>query len=205
MADQREPAPETHRAKGPARPEDPKWSDEQLLEGVRRRDPDALGRLFDLAFSYVYSLAFRFTRHRETAEDVTQEVFLKLYGAADRIATDRSAKPWVTTITVNACRDEARRRAARPEDTVDAAIIDQVHAAPGTPEAEWIQTERDREVERALGMLDFESRLVVLLHDYSDRPHEEIADLMGVSHDAVRKRYSRALKRLAEILQGNRT
>jgi len=201
MADESNSAPGARRAGTPPFPVNPAWSDAAFLEKVKRRDSVALGRFFDLAFPYVYSLAYRFTRHRETAEDLTQEVFLKVYNAADRLDTSRSAKPWITAITVNACRDEARRRLARPEDSVDAALIGEVHASTGTPEEDLINAERDLALERALGRLDWESRLVVLLHDYSDRPHEEIAELMGISHEAVRKRYSRALKRLAEIVQ----
>lgn len=201
MADDAKPAPGDEHSRTPPSSANLAWSDAEFLERVKRRDSLALGRFFDLAFPYVYSLAYRFTRHRETAEDITQEVFLKVYAAADRLDTGRSAKPWITAITVNACRDEARRRSARPEDSVDAATIGDVHSSPGTPEEDLIRAERDLRLERALGQLDWESRLVVLLHDYSDRPHEEIAKLMGISHDAVRKRYSRALKRLAEIVQ----
>jgi RNA polymerase sigma-70 factor (ECF subfamily) len=168
---------------------------------VRLRDRDALGRFFDLAFPYVYNLAYRFTRHRETAEDITQEVFIKVHKAAHRVAPDRSAKPWLTAITVNACRDEARRRRARPEDTVDSGDIGRNFASPATPEAELLERERNRQLERALGELDWESRLVVLLHDYCGLPHDEIAGLVQNSHDAVRKRHSRAIKRLSELVQ----
>jgi len=200
MADEPQSAHSAKSAGAPRSAVDPAWSDASLLAAVKAREPSALGRFFDLAFPYVYSLAYRFTRQRETAEDMTQEVFLKVYNAADRLATDRSAKPWITAITVNACRDHARRRAARPEDSVDALVLDAVHSAPGTPEQDLMRAERDRQLDKALDQLDFESRLVVLLHNFSDYSHESIAQLMGTSHDAVRKRYSRALRRLAGII-----
>jgi RNA polymerase sigma-70 factor (ECF subfamily) len=178
------------------------WGDRDLLEGVRRRDNDALARFFDETFPYVYNLAFRFTWNREAAEDVAQEVFLKVHRAADRLDVNRNPRPWLTTITYNACRDAARRRSSRPEDTVDAMEIGERLEAGATPEDVLEERERVQLVERALRELDEEFRTVVLLRDYCGFSHEQIADVVEASHDAVRKRYSRALSRMGEIIKG---
>lgn len=178
------------------------WRDPEVLEGVRQRDEEALGRFFDASFPYVYSIALRLTGNRETAEDVTQEVFLKVYRAADRLQTDRDPKPWLTTITYNACRDLGRRAAARPEVATDALTVGERQSATGTPEDALAQRERERLIERALLELDEQSRAAVILYDYCGLSHEETAKVMGASHAGVRKRYSRALKRMAEIIRG---
>jgi len=178
------------------------WGDRKLLEGVQRRDGDALARFFDAVFPYVYSLAYRLTGNREAAEDVAQEVFLKVYRAADRLDVDRNPRPWITTITYNAVRDAARRSAARPEDAVDATVIGERAEASATPADALDARERERLVERALGELDEGLRTMVLLRDYCGFSHEEIAEIVDASHDAVRKRYSRALARLGEIIRG---
>jgi RNA polymerase sigma-70 factor (ECF subfamily) len=177
------------------------WNDRAALEKVRRREPETLGRFFDAYFPYVYNIAWRLTGHREDAEDIAQEVFLKMYRAADRIDVDRDPRPWVTTITYNACRDAGRRKAARPEVATDTATID-ARTAHGTPEDELLQQERERWIEKALLQIDHQSRAIVILHDYCGLSHDEIATTMGTSHAGVRKRYSRALKRMAEIIRG---
>jgi RNA polymerase sigma factor (sigma-70 family) len=178
------------------------WRDPEVLRGVRQRDEEALGRFFDTSFPYVYSIAMRLTGNRETAQDITQEVFLKVYRAADRLDTDRDPKPWLTTITYNACRDLGRRAAARPEVAVDALKVGERQPGPDTPEDELLRRERERLVERALLELDVPSRAAVILYDYCGLSHEEIAKVMGASHAGIRKRYSRALKRMAEIIRG---
>lgn len=178
------------------------WRDPEVLKGVRQRDEEALGRFFDASFPYVYSIAMRLTGNRETAQDVTQEVFLKVYRAADRLETDRDPKPWLTTITYNVCRDLGRRRAARPEVATDALKIGERQAAPDTPEDELLRREREQMVERALLELDEQSRAAVILYDFCGLSHEAIAKVMGATHAGIRKRYSRALKRLAEIIRG---
>lgn len=178
------------------------WVDPKTLEGVRMRNPKALGVFFDAAFPYVYNLAFRLMGNKETAEDVTQDVFLKVYQAADRLQSDRSPKPWLTTITYNTCRDAARRSAARPEYQENGRLIGGRSGDGSTPEEELLRKERQSITEQALLELDEESRAVIILHDFCDTPHEEIAEVMGLNHAAVRKRYSRALKRMAEIIKG---
>ncbi len=178
------------------------WEDRDVLEGVRRRDPDALGRFFDVAFPYVYSVAFRLLGNHEAAEDVAQDVFLKVYHAADRLDVARHPKPWLTTITYNACRDAARRVGARPEVQVDATVIGERHAASGTPEDAFMRWEQARLIERALRDLDEDARVIVILHNFCGFSHEETARIIGASHAAVRKRYSRALHRMAAFLTG---
>jgi RNA polymerase sigma factor (sigma-70 family) len=178
------------------------WEDRRVLEGVRRRDPDALALFFDASFQYVYNLAFRLLRNRDTVEDVVQDVFLKIFRAVDRLDVDCNPKPWLTTITYNTCRDTFRRAGARPETAEDASIIGERTATPGTPEEELLQREREQLVEKALLGLDEESRAVVILRDFCDVAHEQIATITQSTHAAVRKRYSRALKRMAEIIRG---
>ncbi|UCH84182.1 MAG: RNA polymerase sigma factor [Candidatus Latescibacterota bacterium] len=177
------------------------WEDRRVLEGVQRREPQALGRFFDASFPYVYNLAYRLTGNRDTAEDVVQDVFLKVYRAADRLDVHRHPKPWLTTITYNTCRDLARRTAARPEDSVDARIIEDTHATSETPEDVTLRRERERLVEQALAELDERSRTIVILNNYCGFSHEQIAAIVDMSHAAVRKNHSRAIKRMAGIIE----
>jgi RNA polymerase sigma-70 factor (ECF subfamily) len=188
--------------RNPENGSDGTWLDPKILEDVRRRDQRALGVFFDGAFPYVYNLAFRLMGNKETAEDVTQDVFVKVYQAADRLRTDRNPKPWLTTITYNTCRDAARRSAARPEQAENGGLIGERLGDASTPEDELIGKERRQLAERALRELDEESRAVVILHDFCGTTHEDIAEMMGLSHASVRKRYSRTLKRMAETIKG---
>lgn len=186
----------------PTRRPDEAWADPEILDGVRRRDPKALASFFNGAFPYVYNLAFRLMGSRESAEDVTQDVFVKVYQAADRLQVDRHPKPWLTTITYNACRDAARRTAVRPEALEDAAVIGERQGESSTPEDVLLRKEREELTEKALLELDEESRAVIIFHDFCGMNHEAIGEMMRLGHAAVRKRYSRALKRMAQIIKG---
>ncbi len=177
-----------------------------VLEAVRRREPDALGELYDACFGRVYSLAQRLTGSREQAEDVTQEVFLKVYNAAEQLDPSRDPAPWLATITWNACREHWRSRGHKQERQTatingDDGMRDKLVNGKRSPERRVMNGERKALVEQALRRLPEEMRAVVLLHDFEGLSHAEVAETTGESHAAVRKRYSRALSRLHDELK----
>lgn len=177
------------------------------LERLRTRDPDALGRFFERYVGHVYGLVHRLLGDREAAEDVTQEVFLKVYRAAAQMDPGRDPTPWVTAIACNACRDvwrsgayRMRRRSDSIEDDPGAAA--RLVGVAGDPERDALASERERIVQDALGRLPAPLREAVVLHDWQGLDHREIAELLGIGHAAARKRYSRALAALGRLLEG---
>lgn len=181
--------------------------DRSTLAGVRDGDPQALSVFFEYCFDRVYSLALRLTGDRTTAEDVTQDVFVKIMQAADRLDPDRDPLPWVTVITYNVCRDRWRSRdhkvAQESVSIDDEQTGGRMVATPGSdPEAAVLDAEKSRVVDAALLRLPENFRAVVLLRDYCGMRHARIAEMTGDSEAAIRKRYSRALAQLAEELKG---
>lgn len=180
----------------------------QTLERVRLRDSQALGMLFEFYFERIYGLAYRLLGERMAAEDVSQEVFRKVYRAADQLDPGRDPGPWLLSITHNVCRDLWRSRghklSRRTASFDEHEALRATLSAPGeNPEQATLRRERERSVQDALMKLPEPMRTVVVLHDYRGMSHEEISVVVGASYAAVRKRYSRALTRLAQLL-GNR-
>lgn len=175
-----------------------------VLEGARRGEPSALAALFEACFDDVYGLAFRMLGDRTAAEDTVQEVFLRLHRAAATLDPGRDPRPWLRTVTANLCRDHWRSfgaRVTRQSVSVDADHAPSLSDGGPTPEAETLAGERADRVQEAIAELPEEMREVVVLRDYEGLGHDEIADIVGASSAAVRKRYSRALSRLGELLQ----
>ncbi|HYQ95887.1 MAG TPA: RNA polymerase sigma factor [Candidatus Eisenbacteria bacterium] len=176
------------------------------LEGVRRRDPQALAAFFEQHFDRVYALVYRLLGDRHWAQDATQEVFLKLHRAAHTLDPDREPGPWVTTIAYNVCRDLWRSGAYRLSR--QAISIDDPDHGDGAlppnlkdPERELIASEREKLVQDAIGKLKEPLRVVVVLREYQGFSYEEIASVTGTSPVAARKRYSRALAELGNLLE----
>jgi RNA polymerase sigma-70 factor (ECF subfamily) len=178
---------------------------EELLR-LRNRDPSALASFFERYLEQIFGLAHHMMGDRGQAEEVTQEVFLKVHRALERLDPDRDPTPWLTTIVCHACREvwrgahyKASRRSVSLEDIQDWKASHP--RASGTPESVALRAERHAVVQRALLALPDNLREVVVLHDWAGLNHKEIAVALEVSHDAVRKRYSRALAALAKILK----
>ncbi len=186
-----------------SRPLDDRPSREEL-EGVRGRDPEALGRFFDRYIDRIHGLAYRLLGDRPAAEDVAQEVFLKVYRACDRLDPERDPMPWLTAITCNACREHWRGRHTKA--AARAVPLEDIVEREPDPDAREDAAERvdarrrAARVQRAVAALPANLRDVVILHDWRGYSHQEIAGILGATYVAVRKRYSRGLAALARAL-----
>jgi RNA polymerase sigma-70 factor (ECF subfamily) len=176
------------------------------LERVRARDPEALAAFFERHFDRVYGLVYRLLGDRALAEDMTQEVFLKVHRAAHTIDPARDPVPWLVTIAHNACRDLWRsnawkltRRATSLDG--DSPLAETLSRGNNDPERDALQNERERLVQEALLQLPEPLRVAIVMHDYQGLGHDEIAAITGVNHAAARKRYSRALAALGGLLK----
>jgi RNA polymerase sigma-70 factor (ECF subfamily) len=175
---------------------------------VCARDADALAAFFDCYFDQVYGLAFRLLGERTAAEDLTQDVFIKIHRAAQQLDPARDPTPWVVAITYNACRDFWRSRTHRMGqrtaslDDEETGLAERLPDGGDEPEKNFLMAERERLVQEAIGRLPEPLRIAIVLHDYQGMSHQEVADLTGVHHAAARKRYSRALAALGRLLEG---
>jgi RNA polymerase sigma-70 factor (ECF subfamily) len=176
-----------------------------VLEKVRQRDPEALAVLFDQHFGRIFSLAFRLLGERTAAEDITQEVFLRVHRAAHQLDTSRDPGPWLMTITANLCREKWRSREGKQAQKT-ASLDGKPEIATGLtngsagPDTRVLEADRDRLLGEAIEQLPEAMRLVVVLHDLQGLTHEEISGITEDEPAAVRKRYSRALLKLRELL-----
>lgn len=177
-----------------------------VLEGVRSGRPDDLAAFFEATFADIYGLAFRMLGDRQAAEDVTQEVYLRVQRAAGTLDPARDPRPWLRTIVANLCRDHWRSFGAKvsrksvPADEGQEGAVRLPDHGPA-PDEGLLEAERAGRVQEAIDRLPPDLRTVVLLRDYEGLDHGAIAHLLGASDAAVRKRYSRALARLGELLR----
>ena len=176
-----------------------------LVRRAQRGELAAFNMLVIRHQNAAYSLALRFLRTREAAEDVTQEAFVRAWRAIDTFRGDRF-RSWLLRIVANAARDELRRRKRRPQrsldetwDDSDMASIDPVEPGLG-PQERAEQTELRGVLERALAELPEEWRMVVLLSDVHGLSYEEIADAVDAPLGTVKSRLSRARGRLRQLL-----
>lgn len=183
----------THPGPAHVTPLSPEW-----IERVRAREPEALGEFFDRYVDLVHGVARRLTGDRERAEDLVQEVFTKVLRAAPTLDPARDPAPWLVGVTTNAFRDRWRSTAGRIERhgaslDDDSALRERLASPEAGPVDAFVAGERARRVQEAIAALPEGLRTLIQLHDYAGWGHDRIATALGITHDAARKRYSRAL------------
>jgi RNA polymerase sigma-70 factor (ECF subfamily) len=143
----------------------------------------------------VYRLAYRLTGNSHDAEDLTQEVFVRVFRSLSSY-TPGTFEGWLHRITTNLFLDQARRKA---KIRFDALAEDADQRLPGrvaSPDSQVADAMLDADVEAALADLPPEFRAAVVLCDIEGLSYDEIADVLGVKLGTVRSRIHRGRKML---------
>jgi RNA polymerase sigma-70 factor (ECF subfamily) len=180
--------------------------DGRLIEQARAGDLAAFNTLVTRHERPVYSVALRYLRSHELAEDVTQDTFLRAFRALDTFRNDDGygLRAWLLTIAANRSRDVLRAQTRRPTTSLDATSDDEPAWEPeagGESPQDFAQRgELGDVLERALGRLPPEQRLVVILSDVQGLAYDQIATISGVPVGTVKSRLSRGRARLRALL-----
>ena len=151
----------------------------------------------------VCSIAYGYVGEQDEANDLAQEIFVRVYQNLDSCEEPDRFQYWLTRIARNACIDHLRRRKARPprQDIPAEDLAGLRHGGP-SPEDDWVQSSRKKMVYRALQMLSEINREIILLKDIQDLPLEEIAEMLDLPVGTVKSRSSRARVELAQVITG---
>lgn len=161
----------------------------------------------------IYGICYRFTGSQTEAEDLTQEVFLKMYrNLASFDPSKGGFTTWLTTLTRNLLVDNYRRsRMERASDSLDESFDGE---EDGPTKAERLADTRlgqehhvaglelRAQIQAALKQVSPELREAVILRDLEDMDYKEIADVLGVPQGTVKSRISRGRSELARLLKG---
>ena len=185
----------------------------QLVRRCMDGDSSAWAELVRTHHRRVYGLCYRFTGNPADAEDMTQEVFLKIYSNLSRFDTVRgSLQVWITTMTRNLLVDNFRRtRNLRSTGSLDEGWesveelkpIDRLTAKSPSPHESAAQKELATMVQNALARVSVELREAVILRDLQDMDYKEIAQVLGIPEGTVKSRISRGRAELARLLERN--
>lgn len=143
-----------------------------LVCNALRGDPSAVQALVDRYQAEVFGLCVRVLHHRHDAEDVTQEVFVRVFRSLNRWDAKRPLRPWIMGIAINRCRTWLSRRTRRPE------LVEYLQDTAVAPASDDV-AELAAEIEAALRDLRLEYRSVFVLFHEQGMPYEGIAETMG--------------------------
>jgi RNA polymerase sigma-70 factor (ECF subfamily) len=151
-----------------------------------------------------YRFAFRIFRDRHIAEDVSQELFFKLFRNASRYQPSGKFKTYFYKVLNNLCLDTLRRmnRKSLPEfQAFENPVLDGMPGEGGAPEGAAVRDEERRLVREAIGKLPEAQRQVLVLRELEELKYREIADVLGLSLNEVKVLIHRGRKSLIKILR----
>ncbi len=160
----------------------------------------------------IYNICYRFAGSSNDADDLTQEVFIKMYRTLNSYDVDRGAfMTWVTTVTRNLLVDHFRKtRQERMTDSLDTtssdhedamALSERIPDRSPAPDSRVQTREAKEAVHQALQKLSPELRESVILRDLQDMDYREIATVLKVPEGTVKSRINRGRAELARLLQ----
>jgi RNA polymerase sigma-70 factor (ECF subfamily) len=177
----------------------------ELVRRCRKGDGAAWEEIVQTYSRRIYNLAYRFTSRADSAEDLTQDVFIRVYRSLDQYNPKQGdLQNWLMRLARNLIIDDYRRRQRAPQDESADDLEDHkyhLRAAGGTAQREMERRELGAQVQAGIDKLSSDLRTCVILRDIEELSYQEIVDLLKIPEGTVKSRINRGRIELAKILR----
>lgn len=188
-------------------------SDDELMCRFQQGDESGFQRLMERYQDRILNFVFRMVSDRHLAEDLTQEVFVRVYVNAGRYHPGSRFAPWVYRIASNLAINELRRRKrwrfvtidSNPADDDRNVVTDLKDEDNADPETQVAQMEASREVSMALEKIPLKYRGPLILRELEGYDYEEIAQILDIPRGTVKSRLNRGRSLLETVLKRARS
>jgi RNA polymerase sigma-70 factor, ECF subfamily len=178
-------------------------ADPDLITRAAGGDPTAFQALVERHRSMVYRVAYQFAGNHHDAEDIAQEVFIKVYRSLDRFRQDAQLTSWLYRIVMNACIDHRRRQSPAVNtpfgEEAEHRLMNTPEEAPG-PEDRAYAGELGEVLESEVARLPRGQRIVFVMRHHQGLKLCEIAESLGLAEGTVKRQLHAAIHRLRHAL-----
>lgn len=176
---------------------------DEIIERCLKGDQVAWGLIVDRHRRKVFNLAYRFVGRHDEAEDLTQDIFVKIFKALHTFDRRANFQTWLISISRNLCIDHYR--SVRKERTTMARDVDASELTPASrergPLAQLEQSDLKEIIRRAMAELPDALRVAVTLRDLQEFSYQEIADQLHLPEGTVKSRINRGRIELARQIR----
>ena len=181
----------------------PPEATEQLIESCLEGDQRAWNLIVTRYWRKVFNVAYKFVGRHDMAEDLTQEIFLKIFKALGTFDRRANFQTWLISVSRNLCIDHYR--SARKEREMVDRSVDAADVSPVSTEPDALVTlergDRRAMLHRALARLPDTLRAAVMLRDIQELTYQEIANQLALPEGTVKSRINRGRKELARQIR----
>ena len=173
-------------------------SDYEIIKLCINGDKEIFSELVNRYKNLVYSVVLRMVNNTEEANDLAQEIFIKLYRNLDKYQPEYKFSTWLIRISTNHVIDYRRKR---KQEIISMEEIPYELTNDTTPEREYIQKEESKRLECAIKALPDLYKIPIVLYHQQGLHYQEIADIIGEPLSKVKNRIFRGRKMLKESLE----
>jgi RNA polymerase sigma-70 factor, ECF subfamily len=177
----------------------------ELVRRARAGDGAAWEEIVSAYSRRIFNLAYRFTSNIEAAEDLTQDVFIRIYKTLDQFdAKQGDLSNWLMRLARNLIIDDYRHRQRNPQNTMADAVDDHsyhLRAAGNSAHREIERKELAAQVQEGIDKLPEDLRTCVILRDIEEMAYAEIVEVLKIPEGTVKSRINRGRIELAKILR----
>jgi RNA polymerase sigma-70 factor, ECF subfamily len=181
-----------------------------LMLAFSRGDENAFRELFNKYKNNIINFCFRFCFSRGVAEELAQEVFIRVYQAADRYRPDARFSTWLYRIAVNICLNESRKNKYKvhiksmdqPDDIGHSEFVRDIEDQESLSSHDLVEArEREKFIGQAMSTLSEKQRIALILRIFNEFSYQEIAGQMDISESKVKSLIYKGRQRLQELLK----
>jgi len=181
--------------------------DEIIFKKAQKGDMEAFEALIKAYEKLIYNASYSMLANPQDAEDISQEVIIKVYNNLHGCKSPAAFKSWLFRIVNNTCIDEIRKRKGKttlsldyePEDSngrmENPALMDET-----TPESEFLRKDMNEKIQLAISQIPPDYRAVIVMRDINGMSYDEIMNTLVISMGTVKSRIARARKHLRDKL-----
>lgn len=177
----------------------------ELVRRARAGDGTAWEDIVTAFSRRIFNLAYRFTSSPDAAEDLTQEVFIRVYRSLEQYDPKQGdLANWLMLLARNLIIDDYRHRARNPQNSMADAVDDHTYhlrAVGNTAHKEMERKELAHQVQQGIDKLPEDLRTCVILRDIEELTYQEIVDVLQIPEGTVKSRINRGRIELAKILR----
>jgi len=176
-------------------------TEQQLIESIKDGDTKAYANLVNRYKDLVYTLAIRMLKHREEAEEVAQDTFVKVFKSLDKFKGDSKFSTWIYKITYNTCLDRIKKNKKHLKDVaIDEFTFNKLDSIDNALE-HMIKEEKHTLIKNCINKLPEDSSALLTLFYFEELSLDEISKIINVEANTVKVKLFRARKKLAVILE----
>ena len=180
-------------------------NDNNLIQKYLDEGEIVFSEIVDVYLKSILNFSYKLVGNKKDAEDVTQEVFLKIWKNINKFEIEKSFKTWIFAITRNTCIDFLRKKKEIPisyfdDDMGNNVLEDNLLDEGLKPDEIFVNKESKELIENTLSKLSFIQKEVVVLRYMNEMSFDEISEVLNIPLNTIKSHHNRALIKMKSIL-----